>query len=58
MITLLTVKHFTAYVATFPLYIAVLAFAESVLVAGRLGPRLRREPASAPAPPAGSDVEQ
>ncbi len=60
VITLLTVKHFTAYVVTFPLYIAVLAFAESVLVAGRLGPRLRRPPASAALPqaPARSDVEQ
>jgi len=30
---------------TFPLYIAVLAFIETVLVAGRVGPRSRREPA-------------
>jgi hypothetical protein len=45
-ITLLTVKHFTAYVVTFPLYIAVLAFVQSTFVAGRIGPRLRRERAS------------
>lgn len=45
VITLLTVKHVTAYVVTFPLYIAVLAFIETVLVAGRVGPRMRREPA-------------
>lgn len=43
VITLLTVKQFSAYVAVFPLYIAVLAFIQSVLVAGRLGPRWRRE---------------
>jgi hypothetical protein len=61
VITLLTVKHVTAFVVTFPLYIAVLAFAESVLVAGRLGPRLRHEPAPAATSvggPARSDVEQ
>ena len=38
MITLLTVRHFTAPVAAFPLYIAVIATLEVVLVAGRLGP--------------------
>ncbi len=43
VITLLTVQHFSVYVVTFPLYIAVLAFIESVLVAGRLGPRWRGE---------------
>jgi len=47
VITLLTVKHISAYVVTFPLYIAILAFVEAVLVAGRLGPRLRREAARA-----------
>jgi hypothetical protein len=36
------VKHFTAYVVTFPLYIAVLAFIQSTFVAGRIGPRVRR----------------
>jgi hypothetical protein len=29
-------------VVTFPLYIAVFAFVEVVLVGGRVGPRLRR----------------
>jgi hypothetical protein len=42
VITLLTVKHVSAPVVTFPLYIAVMAFAESALVAGRLGPRRHR----------------
>ncbi|HEY5026405.1 MAG TPA: hypothetical protein VII76_15620 [Acidimicrobiales bacterium] len=42
-ITLLTVKHVSAPVLAFPLYIAVIALAETVLVAGRLGPRVRRE---------------
>jgi hypothetical protein len=42
LITLLTVKHVSAAVVTFPLYIAVFAFVQSSLVAGRLGPRLRR----------------
>ena len=41
IITLLTVRHFTAPVAAFPLYIAVIATLEVVLIAGRLGPRLR-----------------
>ena len=50
--------------STFPLYIAVLAFVESVLVAGRLGPRLREPgPATATVPATrerrrDSDVEQ
>ena len=42
MITLLTVKQVSAAVVTFPLYIAVFAFVEVVLVGGRVGPRLRR----------------
>jgi len=50
VITLLTVKHLSAAVVAFPLYIAVLAFIESVLVAGRLGPRLRRQPMRVPTP--------
>ena len=72
VITLLTVKHISAPVVTFPLYIAVIALVESALVAGRLGPRVQRrrqrEPAKAPkapsadlpgdAPPRGSHVEQ
>jgi hypothetical protein len=72
VITLLTVKHISAPVVTFPLYIAVIAFVESALVAGRLGPRVRRdrrrEPPKAPmapsadlpddATPRGSHVEQ
>jgi hypothetical protein len=72
VITLLTVKHISAPVVTFPLYIAVIAFVESALVAGRLGPRVRHrrlpEGAQAPmapsadvpgdAPPRGSHVEQ
>ena len=41
VITLLTVKHISAPVVAFPLYIAVLAFVETALVAGRLGPRWR-----------------
>lgn len=45
VITLLTVKHLSAPVVTFPLYIAVIAFVETVLVAGRLGPRVRGAPA-------------
>jgi hypothetical protein len=44
VITLLTVKHVTAAVVTFPLYIAVFAFVEVLLVGGRLGPRVRRDP--------------
>jgi hypothetical protein len=43
VITLLTVKHISAPVVAFPLYIAVLAFVETALVAGRLGPRWRGE---------------
>lgn len=43
VITLLTMKHISAPVVTFPLYIAVIALVESALVAGRIGPRLRRE---------------
>ena len=57
VITLLTVNQFSVYVVTFPLYIAVLAFIESVLVAGRLGPRWRHEGVRV-AGPEGSDVEQ
>jgi hypothetical protein len=69
VITLFTVKHLSAPVVTFPLYIAVLAFAESALVAGRVGPRWRRSragsdgldeaQAAAPVESAGrSDVEE
>jgi hypothetical protein len=69
VITLLTVKHVSAAVVTFPLYIAVFALMEVVLVGGRLGPRLRRAlertdapaPLEAPAPlqaPAPLDVEK
>jgi hypothetical protein len=62
VIALLTVKHVTAYVVTFPLYIAVLAFFQTALVAGRLGPRVRRARGrDVPVhdqPSHGSDVEQ
>jgi hypothetical protein len=44
VITLLTVKQLSAPVVAFPLYIAVIALLEAALVAGRLGPRLRRGP--------------
>jgi hypothetical protein len=44
VITLLTVKQVSAPVVAFPLYIAVIALLETALVAGRLGPRLRRDP--------------
>jgi hypothetical protein len=57
VITLLTVKHVSAAVVTFPLYIAVFTFVEVVLVGGRLGPRLRRVPERGEAP-AVLDVEK
>jgi hypothetical protein len=47
VITLLTVTRVSAPVVTFPLYIAVVASVEVTLVAGRLGPRLRRLRAAA-----------
>jgi hypothetical protein len=50
VITLLTVKQVSAPVVAFPLYIAVMAFVESVLVAGRLGPRWRGVPPRMEAP--------
>jgi hypothetical protein len=50
VITLLTVKHLSAPVVTFPLYIAVFALGETALVAGRLGPRLRRAAPGGAAP--------
>lgn len=40
-LTLLTVKHLTTAAVGFPLYILVVATLESVLIAGRVGPRLR-----------------
>jgi len=46
VITLLTVNQVSAPVVAFPLYIAVMAFVETMIVAGRLGPRWRRVPAS------------
>jgi hypothetical protein len=42
VITLLTVTRVSAPVVTFPLYIAVVASVELALVAGRVGPRVRR----------------
>jgi hypothetical protein len=42
VITLLTVRRFTAPVAAFPLYIAIIATLEVVLISGRIGPRMRR----------------
>jgi hypothetical protein len=47
VITLLTVKHVSAPVVTFPLYIGILSLVQITLVSGRAGPRLRREPARA-----------
>jgi hypothetical protein len=41
VITLLSVKHVSAAVVTFPLYIAVFAFVQVTLVGGKLGPRVR-----------------
>ena len=41
VITLLTVKHLSVTVVTFPLYIAVVTLVAVVLVGGRLGPRWR-----------------
>ena len=40
-LTLLTVKHLTTAAVAFPLYILVVATLETVLIAGRVGPRLR-----------------
>jgi hypothetical protein len=68
VITLLTVRHISAPVVTFPLYIAVIALVETALVAGRLGPRARRDrpvtrtamttPVEVPGEPRDSDVEE
>lgn len=41
-LTLLTVRHVSAPVVAFPLYILVLTTLQVLLVAGRAGPRLRR----------------
>jgi hypothetical protein len=57
VITLLTVKEVSAPVVGFPLYIAFISFVEISLVAGRLGPRLRREPEPVGSF-GGSDVEK
>jgi len=45
-ITLLTIKHATTAAAAFPLYILAVATLETVLIAGRVGPRVaaRRTP--------------
>jgi hypothetical protein len=59
--TLLTVKHASAVVVTFPLYIAVICLVQVALVGGRLGPRLRGEPSwreSPPETPVALDVEK
>ncbi|HLX88539.1 MAG TPA: hypothetical protein VKR22_08825 [Acidimicrobiales bacterium] len=40
-LTLLTVKHLTTAVIAFPLYIVSVASLETVLIVGRVGPRLR-----------------
>jgi hypothetical protein len=59
MITLFTVTRFTAAELAFPLYIAVLAFFEAVLVAGRIGPRVhaaRRHGPDARDEPAGVEA--
>jgi len=42
VITLLTVKHLSVTVVTFPLYIAVVTLVAVALVAGQAGPRWRR----------------
>ena len=42
VITLLTVKHASVTVVTFPLYIAIVTLVAVALVAGRLGPRWRQ----------------
>lgn len=48
-ITLLTVKTFTTAEAAFPIYIATIASVETVLITGRIGPRLMaRRKGSAP----------
>ena len=39
VITVLTISHFTTAVAAFPIYIVAIAGVETVLIAGRLGPR-------------------
>jgi len=57
VITLLTVKHVSAEVVTFPLYIAVFAFVQVALVGGRLGPRVRGAPGRDVSPVA-LDVEK
>jgi len=41
VITLLTIRTWTTAVDAFPIYIAFISTVETVLVAGRLGPRLR-----------------
>ena len=41
-ITLLTVNEVTTAIVAFPIYILVVATLETVLIAGRLGPRLRQ----------------
>ncbi len=43
VITLLTVNQLSAAVVAFPLYITVIGLVEISLVAGRIGPRLRRD---------------
>jgi hypothetical protein len=58
VITLLTVKQVSAPVVAFPLYIAVLSSVQIALVAGRLGPRLRRVSDPAPTARAALDVEE
>lgn len=40
-LTLLTVKHATTAAVAFPLYILLVATLETVLIAGKVGPRLR-----------------
>ena len=53
VITVLTIDRFTTAVAAFPIYVVAIAGVETVLVAGRLGPRLaagRRGAAVAVAP--------
>ena len=43
MITLLTVKHVTAAVFVFPLYIAVMASLQVIVIGGRPGPAAARD---------------
>jgi hypothetical protein len=48
-ITLLTVKHVTTAVVAFPAYIVVVAFMETAIIAGRIGPRIRSRSSAASA---------